>query len=241
LKRWNIPNLITGLNLLSGCFALVFAFEAKLEYASVFIGLGLLFDFLDGFAARLLNVKSDIGKELDSLADIITFGIVPGVLIYLLMKQDLNAPQVFIGSVNLLPFLGFMLPLFSAFRLAKFNVDDRQQTVFYGLPTPATAIFFGSFPLILNIQQTDFHIFQDLVSNFYVLGSLTLLFSWLMVSEIPLFSLKFKSFQWKNNQLRYVFLSIAAVLVLVFQVQAFPLIILLYVLVSLLFSKHIGS
>lgn len=241
MNRWNIPNLITGLNLLSGCIALVFAFEGKLEYASAFVGLGLLFDFLDGFTARLLKIKSDIGKELDSLADVITFGLVPGVLVYLLMKQDLNAPYIFIGSINMLPFIGFILPVFAAFRLAKFNLDDRQQTLFYGLPTPAMAIFFSSFPLILKGHMAESHFLGDLVSNFYVLTALTLLLSWLMVSDIPLFSLKFKSFRWKPNQLRYVFLGISVVLVLFFLVPAFPLIILLYVLVSLLFRKYIVS
>jgi CDP-diacylglycerol--serine O-phosphatidyltransferase len=245
LSRWNLPNLITGLNLLSGCTALVFAFEGKLVHSSVFIGVGLLFDFLDGFSARLLGIKSSIGKELDSLADVITFGVVPGTLVYLLMQQDLSAPQLFAGKTNLLPFFGFLLPLFAAFRLAQFNLDERQERVFYGLPTPAMAIFFGSIPLILAIKPTDPATWQrfttDLAGNFYVLAALTLLFAWLMVSGIPLFSLKFKSFHWGGNQLRYGFLGLAVVLIVVFHYTAFPLIVLLYVLISLLFPRKVGS
>lgn len=236
--RNHIPNFITTLNLLSGCIALVFAFDGHLAMASLFIAAGAFFDFIDGFIARLLRVKSSIGKELDSLADVITFGLVPGVLVYQLMLLDLNAPGIYLSNYSLLAFFGFLIPVFSALRLAKFNTDPRQDEVFLGLPTPATAIFLGSFPLIL-MQK---HIFQgvsitpihEIITNIYVLVPVTVFLSWLMISEVALFSLKFRSFSWKENKVRFVFLGISAVLLFYLYFAAIPLIILLYVILSLL-------
>lgn len=239
----HIPNFITSLNLLSGCIALAFAFEGELILSSIFIGAGAVFDFADGFAARLLNVKSKIGKELDSLADIVTFGLVPGALIYQLMQQDINAPVMVISGFSILPFIGFLIPVFSALRLAKFNIDSRQESVFYGMPTPATAIFLGSFPLILGQDSIPFGLSIDtvheVITNFYTLVSLSVLVSWLMVSEIPLFSLKFNSFSWRSNAIRYVFLGMGILLFVALQFVAIPIIILLYIILSLIFSKKI--
>lgn len=241
----HIPNFVTSLNLLSGCIAIVLAFDGQLTYASLFIGLGAFFDFIDGFVARLLNVKSDVGKELDSLADVITFGLVPGILIYLLLLKDLSAPTLYIGNFSVYPLLGFLIPVFSALRLAKFNLDTRQETVFYGMPTPSTAIFFGSFPLILAQQSTPCGIQVDmahaLITNFYVLGTLTILFSWLMVSEIKLFSLKFKSFSWRSNRIRYIFLGLSLVMIILLHFLAIPLIIFLYITLSLIFFRSVSS
>ena len=241
----HIPNFITSLNLLSGCIALAFAFEGELILSSLFIGAGALFDFADGFAARLLRVKSKIGKELDSLADIVTFGVVPGALVYQLMQQDINAPVIFISDHSMLPFIGFLIPVFSALRLAKFNIDSRQERVFYGMPTPATAIFLGSFPLILGQDSIPFGLSIDtvheVITNFYVLVSLTVLVSWLMVSEIPLFSLKFNSFSWQSNAIRYLFLGMSIVLFSVLYFVSIPIIIFLYIIISLIYSKKVMS
>jgi len=240
--RKNIPNFITSLNLLSGCIALVFAFDGELVMTSVFIGLGAFFDFIDGFAARLLKVNSSIGKELDSLADVITFGLVPGVVIYQLMQLDLSAPGFYVSKSPVFTFLAFLIPVFSAIRLAKFNTDTRQEEVFYGLPTPASALFLGSFPLVLMQQKLPFGLSIDgihaLITNFYVLASLTVLVSWLMVSEIRLFSLKFKSFDWEKNKVRYIFLGISIALLVILHFVAMPLIIILYVLLSVIFKDR---
>ena len=235
--RKHIPNFITSLNLLSGCIALVFAFDGQLETSSLFIGIGAFFDFIDGFAARILKVKSGIGKELDSLADVITFGLVPGVVVFKLMNLDLNTPGIYVSSYPIFTFLAFLVPVFSALRLAKFNTDMRQEEVFYGLPTPASAVFLGAFPLVLMQENTPIGLslagIHDMITNFYVLASLTVLVSWLMVSEVRLFSLKFKSFSWGKNRTRYVFLLSGAALLILLHYVAIPLIVVLYVLLSL--------
>jgi CDP-diacylglycerol--serine O-phosphatidyltransferase len=240
--RKHIPNFFTSLNLLSGCIALVFAFDGQLVITAVLIGVGALFDFIDGFAARLLQVKSGIGKELDSLADVITFGLVPGVIVFQLMNLDLNTPGVYVSSYSIFTFLAFIVPVFSALRLAKFNTDTRQEEVFYGLPTPASAIFLGSFPLVLMQENTPVGIslagIHEMITNFYVLASLTVLVSWLMVSEIRLFSLKFKSFSWEKNKTRYIFLGLGVALLLLLNYVAIPLIVVLYVMLSLAIKDH---
>lgn len=241
----HIPNFITTLNLFCGCIAVVMAFDGQLVLASVFVGLGSLFDFFDGFAARLLKVKSPIGKELDSLADVITFGLVPGIIIYLLMLQDISAPYISMGNISVLPLLGFAIPIFSALRLAKFNVDHRQESIFLGLPTPASALIIMSFPLILWQQSTpigmDISLFHQLITNFYFLVALTVFISWLMVSEVKLFSLKFNNFSWKENKLRYTLLAVGIVFIFSLHFVAIPFIILFYVLMSLIFFRTVSS
>lgn len=237
----HVPNFITSLNLLSGCIALVFAFEGQLVYTSIFIGLGAFFDFADGFAARLLNVKSKIGKELDSLADVVTFGVAPGVIIFQLIHQNIVAPQLFLGNISVFPFVGFLIPVFSALRLAKFNTDDRQEHVFYGLPTPASALFIGALPLILAQQSTpiggSISLVHEIIENFYVLIAITILISGLMVSELKLFSLKFNSYSWYNNRIRYIFLGLCLLMLIALHFIALPLSILLYVFMSLILNK----
>ncbi len=238
----HIPNFITSLNLLSGCFALVFAFSGELWIASLLIGLGAFFDFIDGAAARMLKVSDGIGKELDSLADVVTFGLVPGVLVFQLMNLDLQVPGPRLSNYPVLAFTAFLVPVFSALRLARFNVDTRQKEVFYGLPTPASALFLGSLPLVLIQDSLPFGLsissLQTLITNFYVLLSLTVLISWLMVSDIRLFSLKFRSLSWKENRPRYVLLLLAAALLLMFRYAGIPLGIVLYVLLSIFSKEH---
>jgi CDP-diacylglycerol--serine O-phosphatidyltransferase len=236
----HIPNFITSLNLLSGSIALVFAFDGMLWMASLLIGLGALFDFLDGLAARLLRVSNGIGKELDSLADVITFGLAPGVILFQLMDQDLGLSGWRIFNHSGMAFIAFLIPVFAALRLAKFNIDTRQEEVFYGLPTPAAAIFVGSLPLVLNQDGLPFGMaiggLHSLLMNFFFLASLTILISWLMVSDIRLLSLKFKTYGWNENRLRYVFLILALAFLLLFGYAGIPMSIVLYIAVSL-FSK----
>lgn len=198
------------------------------------IGIAAVFDFFDGMAARLLHVKSDIGKELDSLADVVSFGVLPGFLLYFLMIKANNTPIFSLGSFNLFVFISFILPLFSALRLAKFNIDVRQTESFLGLPTPAVAMCIASFPLMLGWDGSVSALTQQLLGNYYVLAVITLASSLLLVSEIPLISLKFKSLKWKDNQKRFILIFISILIIPIFQFSSLPLIILIYILISLI-------
>ncbi|MBB3696345.1 CDP-diacylglycerol--serine O-phosphatidyltransferase [Flammeovirga yaeyamensis] len=222
MKR-HIPNAITCGNLISGCIGITFCFEGNLVMGAFMILVGAGFDFFDGFAARMLKVSSPVGKELDSLADMVTFGVLPSVIMYhLLMYVDVH---------QYLPYLAFLLAAFSAIRLANFNVDERQSDGFIGVPTPATAIIIGSLPLIMQwYPQYDAY-----VSNIYVLVGLTLLLSYLMNAEIPLVSLKFKNFGWTGNEARYILIISSMILLAIFRVAALPLIVLMQILVSVVF------
>ncbi len=212
-----IPNFITCLNIFSGCIAIHFAFQANYSAAFIAILLAAVFDFMDGFAARLLKAFSPMGKELDSLADVVSFGVAPGAIVFSVLNEA--------GINDWLPFFGFIIPAFSALRLAKFNIDDRQTTSFIGLPTPANALFWAG----LVFSYSDF-----LVSNIVVLLLLTLSFSLLLVSEIPMFSLKFKNATWATNRIQYLFLIGCAVILAIFQIDAFSVLISWYIALSLL-------
>jgi CDP-diacylglycerol--serine O-phosphatidyltransferase len=240
--------------LLCGCLAIVQAFEGNLVWAAYFVGIAALLDFLDGFAARQLNVISPIGKDLDSLADMVTFGLVPGVVMYKLIgfsfskhifgiflnvflnEKELGMEQYLVYSA----FLGFSITVFSAIRLAKFNNDQRQVDSFIGLPTPANAILICSLPLIADLNNvrdiTTFPLFglDSLLINPYFLLSLTAVLSFLLVAPIPLFALKFKTFSWNGNQIRYVFLGISFILLITLQFIGIPLVIILYLLISII-------
>jgi CDP-diacylglycerol---serine O-phosphatidyltransferase len=231
----NVPNFITCLNLFSGSLGIVAAMEDNLTLASAFVAMAALFDFLDGMAARILHVKSAIGKELDSLADVISFGLLPGVIMMQLMKASVNLPGQGSSFLNPFIYVAFIIPVFSAIRLAKFNLDPRQTDSFLGLPVPANAIFIASFPLIF--LYSGHQSVKDLISNYYVLAVITLLFSSLLLSEIPLFSLKFKNLTWKDNQLRITFLLISLIALFLLNFTAIPLIILLYIAMSLTFRQ----
>lgn len=225
----HIPNFITSLNLLSGCIAVVIAIKYDLYLASFFICLSAIFDFFDGMSARLLNVKSDIGKELDSLADLISFGLAPGLIIFRLLSIS---GDVFlkINDFNILPFFALIIPVFSALRLAKFNVDVNQTKSFIGLPTPANAIFMAAFPLILKYNNIAF--FNELFSNSYFLIVISIIFSYLLVAKIPMFSLKISNLSWKDNKLRYIFILLSLLLMAVFRYSGIPMVIILYILLS---------
>ena len=222
----HIPNFITSLNLFSGCIGVYLAFQGNYQGAFIAILLSAVFDFFDGFAARLLKAYSPMGKELDSLADVVSFGVVPGAIVFSLLTKT--------TIYEWLPYLGFIIPVFSALRLAKFNIDERQTSSFIGLPTPANAIFWAG----LVFSYADF-----LIANVSILIALTLIFSYLLVAEIPMFALKFKNYTLKNNQTQYLFLLVTILLLAVFQQNAFAPIIAWYILLSILLStlKKISS
>jgi CDP-diacylglycerol---serine O-phosphatidyltransferase len=221
----HIPNALTCGNLLCGCFGILQVFEGHLHNASYLIGIALVFDFFDGFVARLLKVASPIGKELDSLADVVSFGVLPAFMMLSLIEGSCTSGTCTHGFFGFYkPYIAFMLAIFSALRLAKFNVDTRQSDSFIGVPTPANAMVVASLPLIFEQNPA----YKDILS-FPILTIYCVVMSFLLVSELPLFALKFKSFGWQGNQIKYIFLAISVVLLVVFKFVAVPLIILLYI------------
>ncbi|GAB3509491.1 CDP-diacylglycerol--serine O-phosphatidyltransferase [Spirosoma knui] len=220
----HLPNAMTCGNLLCGCIGLVMALRGHLEWAAWLIGIAAILDFGDGFVARLVNASGPFGKELDSLADVVTFGVLPATIVFqLCWFQEL-------GSLS---YLAFLIAVLSALRLANFNIDTRQSESFIGLPVPANAMLIGAFPLMGRYQPQ----FDAIWQNDIALGMM-IAFSFMLVSDVPLFALKFKSFGWAENRIKFSFL-LASVLLLVFlQFAAIPLIILLYILVSLIFNER---
>lgn len=225
----HIPNTITLLNLISGAVACTFAFEGNYMYAMLFIIAGAVFDFFDGMTARLLHAPSPIGKELDSLADDITFGLAPATMVFSLLRE-MTAAETASAAYTLLPYTAFILAAFSALRLAKFNIDERQTTSFIGLPTPANALFWSS----LITSAHDF-LLTSIPPLAVIAG--VIVFSWLLVAEIPMFSLKFKSLAWQKNRIQYVFLLVSAALIAVFHTGGIAAVIVWYILLSLLTQK----
>lgn len=224
----HIPNLMSLLNLLCGITAVICIFQFQLYQASWLIVVGAILDFSDGLVARLLKAHSDLGKQLDSLADVVTFGVAPGLIGYHLLLEAHG--QMWFTLIPL------MIPLFGALRLAKFNVDPRQSDSFVGMPIPANALFWLSLPLIVHYQD-DFHlqIFSPAwVSEPWLVVSASVFFSVLMVSEVPMMALKFKNLLWSSNQFRYIFILLSVVLTVFFFFEAVPIILLLYVLISLI-------
>jgi len=228
------------------------AVNDRLIEAAIFVLIGIFFDFFDGLVARILNVQSELGLQLDSLADMVTSGVVPGIVMYQLLERTLhedwkNGLSCEIGdwtvfeetgvihwagaNIHLLPFVGLLLPLAAAYRLAKFNIDERQTSSFIGLPTPAMTLFVLSLPLIL--AYGDNVVVNELILNKYILVVIVLVFSILMNAEIPLFSLKFKNFSLKNNAIEIFFIIFILVLIIVLKIKAIPIIILSYVLISI--------
>lgn len=221
----NIPNSITCLNLLSGCFACIFAFQGQYDWVALCIGLSALFDFLDGMAARLLHAYSPLGKELDSLADLISFGLAPGLMVMHLMAYN----STFHGMAEYQSWWALsalLIPVFSALRLAKFNIDTRQTTSFIGLPVPANALFW------IGICQAVLRMESPVCG--YAIVALVIIFSLLLVSEIPMFSLKFKNLKWKENYLRYLIIAVAAICLISLGLAGLAATIGLYIVLSLL-------
>ncbi|TAL61677.1 MAG: CDP-diacylglycerol--serine O-phosphatidyltransferase [Bacteroidetes bacterium] len=262
----NIPNFFTLCNLFSGCIAIVFALEGNLVWCAYMVGIACLFDLLDGMVARILKVTSELGKQLDSMADIVSFGVAPGVLLYKMIictqlfvafvkdpANFYNAQSAMSAHINFLAMTGFLVTVFSAIRLAKFNIDTRQSYSFIGLPTPASAILIASLPLSINdvftalvrpggitgeniiafLAMTDGknNIYQYLLQPYSVMA-LTFISCFLLVAPLPLFALKFNNFSFAGNRVRYIFLAIALVLLLIFKFLGIPLIIILYIVSS---------
>jgi CDP-diacylglycerol--serine O-phosphatidyltransferase len=228
----HIPNAITCLNLLSGCLGIVYAFQDNLIYASYAIAIAAIFDFFDGMFARLLKSYSDIGKELDSLADMVSFGVLPSVIVY---KLFLQAPQIDGISVYL-NYTAFIIAIFSALRLAKFNVDTRQTENFIGLPTPANALLIASLPLI--IAEGD-HFVSSYIMNPFFLFVFSLGMSMLLVTEIPLISLKFKNLRFSDNLYRYILVISSIILIIALKFLAVPIVIFLYFVLSVIQFRSI--
>ncbi len=232
-----IPNLITLINLLFGIFAIIFALEEWFMAAGMMIFIASILDFADGFAARLLKATSELGKQLDSLADMVSFGLAPGLLLYALLEN--HKDEIPMGDWWI--YLAMLVPLLSALRLAKFNIDERQASSFYGLPTPSNAIAIAAFPWIANQETILFGYYPnplaDYILNPIFLGIFAIIFSFLLISELPLFSLKVKSFKFKDNKLVFSFLLFAFISFALFYFAAIPLIISIYILASLLNSK----
>ncbi len=244
LKK-QIPNTITLLNLFSGSIAVIFAVQGDLVMAAIFVALGIFFDFFDGLAARMLDVKSEMGLQLDSLADMITSGLVPGIVMYQLflmalperpVATDWGAEQdLLVWDIPVIALFGLLITLASGYRLAKFNIDDRQTDSFIGLPTPANALLILSLPLILIFQP-----YPEVVAvilNPWFLGGLTLFSSFMLNAEIPLFALKLNSWSFAENKLRYFFLLYCLILLIWLQFTAIPVIIISYVIVSVIASR----
>ncbi len=242
IKKY-IPNFVTLGNLLCGTIAIILAVRGHFYATAIFVGIGIVLDFLDGFLARLLQVQGELGKQLDSLADLVTSGVVPGIVMMQFMVHSTyyrefgfsswdSALDIGLGMEDFLSIelLGLLLTLFAGYRLAKFNIDTRQSDSFIGLPTPAMNLFVVSLPMIAGYTESKFIL--DIIHNQYFLIAVTLILSFLMVSELPLFSLKFKSYAFKDNVLKYIFLFLSVVLLIVLKFLAIPVVIILYILLS---------
>lgn len=266
----NIPNLLTATNLLSGVMAIILALSGRIDIAPFAVFIGLICDFLDGFLARKLGLSGELGKQLDSLADMITFGVAPGVIMmvviitsvymdsYVLesnfqshvhreLQTWINAtfygvPNDMDASIRFLPFIGLFIPFLSMFRLAKFNLDTRQTDSFIGVPTPLNTLFFMFFPLIMWVDFEEWRNnggFYLYIFNPYFLAGLIVLMSTLLIAELPLFALKFKHLNWKGNEIRFSFLITCILFIAIFLVWSIPLIVFLYLILSLLENRLI--
>ncbi len=231
-----VPNTITALNLVCGSLSVFFAVDGQLGWAAVFIFAASVFDFLDGFSARLLKAYSSIGKELDSLADLVSFGLAPAAMVFTMLQLSLFGRFQAIQEIEatwsqwIILFTSLVLTVAGAFRLAKFNTDDRQSEQFLGMPIPANAIFFASLGLIFELGTKQNIV--PIILNKYVLLSSVFICSFLMVSELPMFSLKFKNLSLKDNAIRFLFLGITILMLIFLQIYALPLIIIWYILLS---------
>lgn len=271
MKMFNVPNLITAGNLLCGIFAIILAFAGRIDIAPYFIFAAAILDFFDGFAARLLKQHSELGKQLDSLADVISFGLAPGLIMFVVLVnshffvfdfenylRDFNIgihegilfPNVISSNTynwinefvnfkvqNYYPLVALIIPVLSMFRLAKFNIDTRQSESFIGLNTPSNTLFLMTFPLVLTQQINKTGWQHDLIIqlvNPWVLIPIILIMSFLLISEIPFFGLKFKSFGWKGNEIRFIFLITCGILIFTLGWWSLAIIILLYLILSII-------
>ncbi len=264
---FNIPNLFTASNMLCGIIAILLSVSGRIDLAPFAIYFGAILDFFDGFLARKLNQQGELGKQMDSLADMITFGVAPGIMMMVLLASVIHpsfntgngtpltwsvqisfamwAETIMNGKPSsFIPFIALVIPFFSIFRLAKFNIDTRQSDSFIGLNTPANTIFFTSFPLLCFYYQGNHSLSGELVRTIVtpsVLIPLIILMSLLLVSEIPFFSFKFKHFKWKGNELRFLFLITCGILIPTILVWSIPIIILLYIISSVVENLFIKT
>lgn len=234
----HIPNFVTLLNLFCGSVAVIFAVNDNLVTAAFLAFLGIFFDFFDGLLARKLNAQSELGLQLDSLADVVTSGLVPGIVMFQMINEvdgSWGIFNAFTGSqveFGLLPLIGLLITLASAYRLANFNIDENQTDSFIGLPTPANTLLILSFPLIMEFQNND--IMNSIILNKWFLVGVTIVSCFLLNANIKLLALKFKNWSFKDNASRYILIIMAIVLLTVFQFAAIPLIIIFYIIISLL-------
>ncbi len=242
--KYYIPNSVTLLNLVSGVLSITSMMSGQIIWAAAFIFIAAVFDFLDGTLARLLDARSELGKQLDSLADVVSFGVAPGIIVFNLLTANCAGSCNALDRMHITPYFALLIPVCSALRLGKFNIDLRQAENFIGLPTPANAIFFASIPLVIFLQphiysliKLDF--FVEFFSNSRVIAILTVFFSYLLVSDFKIFSIKFKTTGWAENMKAYILLISSLVLLVLFSLNAIPLIILLYLLLSLGFQRSI--
>ena len=232
----HIPNIITLLNLISGVSGIISAINGHWELAFWLMIAGAGFDFFDGMVARLLKVSGPLGAQLDSLSDMVTFGVLPSIIMYkLILNSSTPIVNYEIMDVRVFPMIAFIIAALSGLRLAKFNIDDRQTSSFIGLPTPANALFIGALSYA-SYSICHCEVFHKIISNAYFLGTLSIVLSYILVAELPLFALKFKNLSWSDNKIRYIFLSISVLLLIVFyqwMYMAILIIIPLYVLMSI--------
>jgi CDP-diacylglycerol--serine O-phosphatidyltransferase len=232
----HIPNIITLFNVLSGTIGIVAVLDGHWLTGFVLMIAAAIFDFFDGLVARLLGVSSPVGKELDSLADVISFGVLPGMMMFMMMLNNQSLDVININGVRIAPFFAFFIPMMSAMRLAKFNLDERQTSSFIGLPTPANALFIGA----LSIAWHDLchcSMIQQVISNPWFMYPVTLILSILLVAELPLFSLKFKNLKWKGNEFRFILIVGSLVLLGIFYQWVYMAIIIIipsYILLSII-------
>lgn len=233
-----VPNFITLLNLVSGSMAVIMGIEGQLGWAAILIGAAAVFDFLDGLAARLLKAYSEIGKQLDSLADLISFGLAPAAMMMTMLELamfNINRPLLEIDATSLqwiFLISVVIIPAAGAFRLAKFNIDDRQTENFLGLPIPANGLFYASLGLVLDLGHST--MVNEVILNRFNLLTVMIILSALMISEIPMFSLKFKSLKWQGNQIRYFYILVCIILIITLKLVALPLLIISYIVIALI-------
>lgn len=270
---FTVANILTAINMLCGFISVVLALAGRIDLAPIFIFLGAILDFFDGFVARKMGSSGRIGKQLDSLADLITFGLAPGVIMMVMIvlgvdysslfpnedatrvyQNDLTyyvyfqvsawmqallyeVPNNFDASIKYLPFIAMVIPFFSMFRLAKFNVDERQTERFHGLPTPLNTLFFMFFPLFFSFNLHNWAHQSYLIHwifDCYALVGITIVMSILMITDIPLIALKFKNFSWEDNKFRYLLVVKSLIIILVFHLWAIPIIVILYLILSII-------
>jgi CDP-diacylglycerol--serine O-phosphatidyltransferase len=224
----HIPNTLTSLNLVCGCLSIIAALQGELTEASVFIGVAAILDFFDGFVARALKAYSEIGKQLDSLADVVSFGVAPGIIFFTIAGQCYNTSGFCFNT-----YVSFLIPVFSAIRLAKFNIDTRQSDSFIGVPTPANALFIASIPFILRDNPFGAEAFFN---HPYFLTLFPFISAYMLVAELPLLALKFKTMAWKGNEFRYVLILSSLLSVVLFHYLGVAIAIIVYILISVVYN-----